>query len=63
MGKSYPNKTLMVVCSLEIEKDPFRTCDIGEKILGPRFHISVLLDHICILQIAVGLISHLQYTY
>jgi hypothetical protein len=35
MDKSYPNKTPMVVRSLEIEKDPFRPRDIGEKILEP----------------------------
>ena len=29
MDKSYPNKILMVVCSLEIGKDPFRPRDIG----------------------------------
>ena len=38
MDKSYHNKTPMVVRSLEIEKDPFRPQDIGEKILGLRFH-------------------------
>jgi hypothetical protein len=60
MDKSYHNKIPMVVCSLEIEKDPSRLRDIGENILGPRFHILVLLEHLCILQIAPGLISHLQ---
>jgi hypothetical protein len=35
MDKSYHNKTPMVVRSLEIEKDPLRPRDIGEKILGP----------------------------
>ena len=33
MDKSYPNKTPMVVRSLEIGKDPFRPWDIGEKML------------------------------
>ena len=60
IGKSYHNKTSMVVRSLEIKKDPFRPRDIGEKILGPRFHILVSLDHLYILQIAPGLISYLQ---
>ena len=60
IDKSYHNKIPMVVRSLEIEKDPFRPRDIGEKILGPRFHILVSLEHLCILQIAPGLISHLQ---
>jgi hypothetical protein len=50
----------MVVCSLEIEKDPYRLRDIRENILGLRFHILVLLEHLYILQIAPGLISHLQ---
>ena len=36
IDKSYHNKTSMVVRSLEIEKDPFRSWDIGEKILGPQ---------------------------
>ena len=36
MDKSYPNKTPMVVRSLEIGKDPFRPRDIGEKMLGPE---------------------------
>jgi len=60
IDKSYHNKTPMVVRSLEIKKDPFRPWDIGEKILGPRFHILVSLEHLRILQIAPGLISHLQ---
>jgi hypothetical protein len=34
MDKSYPNKTPMVVRSLEIDKDPFIPRDIGEKMLG-----------------------------
>ena len=53
-------KSRMVVHSLEIEKDPFRPQDIGEKMLGLRFHILVSLEHLCILQIASGLILHLQ---
>jgi len=60
IDKSYHNKILIVVYSLEIEKDLFRPRDIGEKILGPMFHILVSLEHLCILQIAPGLISHLQ---
>jgi hypothetical protein len=34
MDKSYPNKTPMVVWSLEMETDQFRPWD-GEDILGP----------------------------
>jgi len=34
MDKSYPNKTSMVVRSLELGKDPFRPWDVGEKMLG-----------------------------
>ena len=60
IDKSYHNKTLIVVHSLEIKKDPFRPRDFGEKILGPRFHILVSLEPLCILQIAPDLISHLQ---
>jgi hypothetical protein len=36
MDKSYPNKTPMVVRSLEIETDQFRPRDEGEDILGPQ---------------------------
>jgi hypothetical protein len=36
MDKAYPCKTPMVVRSLDIEKDPFRPQDEGEKILGPE---------------------------
>jgi hypothetical protein len=36
MDKAYPCKTPMVVRSLDIEKDPFRPHDEGEKILGPE---------------------------
>ena len=36
MNKSYPNKTPMVVRSLQIGKDSFRPRDIGEKMLGPK---------------------------
>jgi hypothetical protein len=43
MNKSYPNKTQMVVRSLEIGKDPFRPRDVGEKILGPEIpYLSVI---------------------
>jgi hypothetical protein len=34
MDKSYPSKTLMVVRSLDVEKDQFRPRDNGEEILG-----------------------------
>jgi hypothetical protein len=60
MDKSYRNKPPMIVHYLEIEKDPFRPQDIGEMILGPMFHILVSLEHLRILQIAPGPISHLQ---
>jgi hypothetical protein len=36
MDKSYPTKTLMVVRSIDIEKDPFRPPDEGEEVLGPQ---------------------------
>ena len=43
MDKSYPNKILMIVRSLEIGKDPFRSRDIGEKMLGPEIaYLSVI---------------------
>jgi hypothetical protein len=34
---SYPSKTLMVVRSLDLEKDPFRSRDDEEQILGSEF--------------------------
>jgi hypothetical protein len=40
MDKSYPNKTPMVVRSLEIEKDLFRPRDIEKKKFGTRNPIS-----------------------
>jgi hypothetical protein len=36
MDKSYPNKTPMIVRSLEMETDQFRPRDEGEDILGPQ---------------------------
>jgi hypothetical protein len=36
MDKSYPNKTPMVVRSLEMETNQFRPRDEGEDILGPQ---------------------------
>jgi hypothetical protein len=36
MDKSYPNKTPMIVRSLEMETDQFRLRDEGEDILGPQ---------------------------
>jgi hypothetical protein len=43
MDKSYPSKTPMVVRSIDMEKDPFRPCDDGEKILGPKIpYLSVI---------------------
>jgi len=43
MDKSYPNKTPMLVRSLEIGKDPFRPRDVGEKMLGPGIpYLSVI---------------------
>ena len=40
MDKSYPTKTLMVVRSLDVEKDPFRPREEGEEVLGP--HVAYL---------------------
>lgn len=36
MDKSYPSMTPMVVRSLGLKKDPFRTRDDGEEVLGPE---------------------------
>jgi hypothetical protein len=43
MNKSYPNKSPMVVRSLEMETDQFRSRDEGEDILGPQVpYLSVI---------------------
>ena len=43
MDKSYPSITPMVVRSLEMETDPFRPRNIGEKMLGPEIpYLSVI---------------------
>ena len=44
MNKSYPNKTPMVVHSLEIEKDPFRPRDIRKNMLGPEIPYLSVID-------------------
>jgi hypothetical protein len=36
MDKTFLSKTLMIVYSLEMDKDPFRPCDDGD-ILGPKY--------------------------
>jgi hypothetical protein len=36
MDKAYPSKTPMIVCTLERDKDPFRSRD-GEEILGHEY--------------------------
>jgi hypothetical protein len=36
MDKAYPSKISMVIRSLEIKTDPFRSPDEGEKTLGPQ---------------------------
>jgi hypothetical protein len=36
MEKAHPLSTLMVVCSLDVKKDPFRPREDDEEILGPK---------------------------
>ena len=36
MDKTYPTKTLLVVRSIDVEKDPFRPREEGEEVLGPH---------------------------
>ena len=36
MNEAHPLTSLMVVCSLDVKKDPFRPCKKGEKLLGPK---------------------------
>ena len=36
MDKAYPSKTPMVIRSLGLKTDPFRSQDEGEEILGPH---------------------------
>ncbi|KAM2241115.1 hypothetical protein ACFXTI_010443 [Malus domestica] len=43
MDKAYPLSTPMVVCSLDIKKDPFRPKDDDEQVLGPEVpYLSVI---------------------
>ena len=34
MDKTHPLSTLMVVCSFDVKKDPFRPCEKGKELLG-----------------------------
>ena len=36
MVKLHPLSSPMVVCSLDVKKDPFLPCEKGEKLLGPE---------------------------
>ena len=36
MDKAYPLSLPMIVCSLDVKKDPFRSCEKCEKLLGPE---------------------------
>ncbi len=44
MDKAYPNKTPMVVRSLDKEKDIFRPREEGEEILRPEYPYHSLID-------------------
>ena len=60
MDKSYPNKTPMVVRSLEIGKDPFRPRDIEEKVLGPKIPYLSVIGALMYLANCTRPESHLQ---
>ena len=34
MGKAHPLSSAMVVCSLDVKKEPFHHCEKGEELLG-----------------------------
>ena len=36
MNEAHPLTSSMVVCSLDVKKDPFRHCEKGEELLGPE---------------------------
>ena len=35
MNETHPLTSLMVVSSLDVKNDPFRSCENGEELLGP----------------------------
>ena len=51
MDKTHPLSSPMVVRSLNVKKDPFHHCKKGEELLVLKYHILVLLVHLCILLI------------
>ena len=43
MDKSHPLSSPMVVCSLDVKKNPFRPCEKGEELLGSEVpYLSVI---------------------
>ena len=43
MDKAHPLSSSMIVCSLDVKKDPFRPCENGEKNFGPEVpYLSVI---------------------
>ena len=48
MNEAHHLTSPIVVCSLDVKKDPFRPCENGEELLGPEV-ILVLLVPLCIL--------------
>ena len=43
MDKAHPLSSPMVVCSLDMKKDPFRHCEKSEELLGPKVsYLSVI---------------------
>ena len=45
MDNAHPLSTPMVVRSLDVNKDPFRPRMDDEELLGPKYHILVLLEY------------------
>ena len=44
MDKVHPLSLLMVVCSLDVKNDSFRSCEKGEDLLGPEVSYVSLID-------------------
>ena len=49
MNKAHPLSLPMIVRSLDVKNDPFRSCENGEELLGPEVPYLVSLVHLCIL--------------
>jgi hypothetical protein len=51
MDNAHPLSTSMIVRSLDAKKDSFQSLEENKKFLFQKYHILVLSEHSCILQI------------